>query len=129
MRSLGLTGAHSFPYKFSRVVDMLNANKPVIIYSIPAANILNSHCWNIDGYKVKERKVRTCTYLRGKLLEDNTETETSEMVHCDFGWAGYCNGYYVSGVFKLNDEQVELDSATGKREDTNYNIFTHVVTY
>lgn len=130
MRSIGLPGAHSYLYTFNRVKEMIDARKPLMIYSIPLGNILNCHCWNIDGYKVKQRQVRTKKYdTNGKLIEDKKETETCEMVHCDFGWQGTCNGYYVSGLFNLNDENNELDNASSSKKDINYNAFTHVVTY
>lgn len=130
MRSIGLPGAHSYPYKFSRVQSMINAGKPLIIYSVPLANIFACHCWNIDGYKIKQRQVRTKSYdVDGKLLEDKKETEIYEMVHCDFGWRGNCNGYYISGIFNLNDSRVEFDGGHSTEADYNFNFFTHVVTY
>ncbi len=50
-------------------------------------------------------------------------------VGCDFGWGGNSNGYYVSGIFKLNDSDVELDSGSQYCKTTNYNNYLHVITY
>ena len=88
-----------------------------------------SHCWNIDGYKIQERILTTKTYRNGVFVETTTKTESREMVHCDFGWGGNSNGYYVSGVFKLGDPSVEKDHGTVHNKDTNYNNYLHVVTY
>ena len=44
------------------------------------------------------------------------------MVHCDFGWGGKCNGFYVNGVF------APFDSITGERKE-QYNRHLRIVTY
>ena len=51
------------------------------------------------------------------------------MVHCDFGWEGLCNGYYVSGVFKLNDSNIEHDPGSNYGGNTYYNNLLKVITY
>lgn len=129
MRHIGFTNAHSYSYKFDRVTNMLDNGKPVIIYSVPGINIFKSHCWNIDGYKVKERTVTTNIYFGSTIINTTNRTETVKMVHCDFGWKGRCNGYYVSGVFKLNDSNVEHDPGTPYGGSTNYNNLLKVITY
>lgn len=102
-------------------------------YAIPyilcrALNVIKSHSWNIDGYKIKERTVKTDVYSGMWLKETKTRKETCKMVHCDFGWQGRCNGYYVSGVFKLNDPNIEHDS--GDYDGSNhYNKFLNIITY
>ena len=108
---------------------MLDNACPVIIYSVPNINIPKSHCWNIDGYKIKERTITTKTYKNGTLCNTKVEIEKSKMVHCDFGWYSKCNGYYVSGVFKLGDSSVEKDYGTVHDKDTNYNNYLHIMTY
>lgn len=51
------------------------------------------------------------------------------MVHCDFGWKGICNGYYVSGVFKLNDPNIEHDPDCSYGGNTNYNNLLKIIMY
>ena len=51
------------------------------------------------------------------------------MVHCDFGWGGPCNGYFVSGVFKLNSPNNEFDNPYDKGKNTKYNTLLKIVTY
>lgn len=128
MRSIGLRNAHCHRYSFDRVKEMLDKDCPLIIYSIPGINVFNSHSWNIDGYKIKERTVKTEVYSGMRLKETKTRKETCKMVHCDFGWRGKCNGYYVSGVFKLNDPNVEHDSGWYEGS-THYNNLLKVITY
>lgn len=129
MRQLGFNNAHSHSYSFERVTNMLDNGKPLIIYSVPGINVFKSHSWNIDGYKIKERTVTTKIYSGSTLIKSEEKTETTNMVHCDFGWSGNCNGYYVSGVFKLNDSQIEHDPGTNYGGKTNYNNLLKVITY
>ena len=129
MRFIGLNNAHSHSYSFDRVTSMLDNGKPLIIYSVPGINVFKSHSWNIDGYKIKERTITTNTYRGSTLTNSTSKTETTNMVHCDFGWYGKCNGYYVSGVFKLNDSRVEHDPGTNYEGSTHYNHLLKVITY
>lgn len=129
MRFIGLNNAHSYNYSFDRVTGMIDKGCPLIIYSVPGINVFKSHSWNIDGYKIKERTITTKTYIGNTLQDTKTKTETCKMVHCDFGWDGKCNGYYVSGVFKLNDSNIEHDPGTSYGGDTNYNNLLKVITY
>lgn len=121
MRTIGYYNAHSYKYNFERVTEMIDNNSPLIIYSIPGWNIFKSHSWNIDGYKIKQREVTVYKEMH---------IETMNMVHCSFGWQyGHCNGYYASGVFKLNDKNVEFDSSSDKGRKTHYNNLLKIITY
>ena len=67
-------------------------------------------------------------YKGNTLTKIETKTETREMVHCDFGWEGKCNGYYVSGIFKLNSSENDYDPGSGTK-NTRYNNFIKIITY
>jgi hypothetical protein len=61
------------------------------------------HAWTIDGLLSQEREV-TYTYppdARYPTGYKSTTTVTRELVHCNWGWSGSSNGYYVSGLFNL----------------------------
>ena len=50
--------------------------------------------------------------------------------HCDFGWGGQHNGYYTSGVFKLNDQDAEYDHPEiGNNRKTHYNNYKRILSY
>ena len=52
------------------------------------------------------------------------------MVHCDFGWEGYCNGYFTSGVFNLAGNDVLYDDPYDNGTlDTNYNWYLKIIQY
>lgn len=129
MRFIGLNNAHSHSYSFDKVTGMIDNGCPLIIYSVPGINVTKSHSWNIDGYKIKERTVTNQTYEGNTLKHTTVQTETCKMVHCDFGWKGRCNGYYVSGIFKLNDSNIEHDPNTSYGGSRNYNNLLKVITY
>ncbi len=103
-------------YSTSLAKSMLDNGCPIFICSVPDTgwinyNLFKSHGWNIDGYKTKVT-TKTKKYYKGEMLI-NTETEErrTTMVHCDFGWYGRCNGYFVSGIFDLQDSRVEYDDS------------------
>lgn len=129
MEDEGYDNVAMVDYNFTSVKSMLDNNKPTIICSIPNINIVKSHSWNIDGYKIKKRTKTTEIYKGGELISQKTEEETSQMVHCDFGWKGACNGYYVSGLFKLGDDSVERDEGTSHNQTTNYNNYLKLMIY
>jgi len=122
-------------YSTSAVISMLDEGCPVFICSIPHKGFLNydlgnSHGWNIDGYKVKQTTTTKQIYVNG--VYSHTVTYTSSpttMVHCDFGWQGSCNGYYASGIFKLNNPDVEFDNPHDSGSDINYNFYLKIITY
>lgn len=129
MELMGFKNVKSYEFTFKRAKDMIDQDYPVLISSIPKNYaIWNSHAWNIDGYKVK--KVTTTTkYLRNNIVTHTDIKETTyDMVHCDFGWEGRYNGYYVSGVFKLNDSNAEIDDYRGDSK-THYKHNTKVILY
>ena len=131
MRSIGFKNVDIKYYSFDVVKTQLDRGRPLLFYAMPNVKIQESHCWNIDGYYEKERVKTTKEYKNGNLARTETETGRCKMVHCDFGWQTKCNGYYVSGVFKLDDSRVEHDPDTYWSGDTNYNnwLINRLITY
>ncbi len=117
-------------FRFYRCKDMLDLRKPLIIYAIPSKwKFWNSHAWNIDGYRIDKRKKTTYKYLDGKKTVISEDYETNEMLHCDLGWGGKCNGYYVAGIFKSYYENTELDYEDSPGVNFNYNHYVHIIAY
>lgn len=129
MRSIGYRNVDDWDYRTDRVIKMLDENKPVIIYAMSGSNISvwKSHAWNIDGYKIQERTTITKTYRGGTLVKTEEKKETREMVHCDFGWKGKSNGYYISGVFDT-DNPTEADGED-KGDSFNYKYHQKIIMY
>lgn len=125
MKSMGYTNWNIVDYKFETIKNMINANKPLLIFSIPTGPFIvspfNSHCWNIDGYKVKYRTIKYKHQEDDGTFSFTERYEYLDMVHCDFGWHGVSNGYYVSDVFNSSDSNVEMDSSNnGNNFDYKY---------
>lgn len=132
LRSAGYKNAEDYKYTFERVISMLDDDKPLLIYAMPNWEIWNSHCWNIDGYKIKERTI-TKEYYRNydELVKTEVEKEQVRMIHCDMGWRGNNNGYFVSGVFNLKDENIEYDSPnpSDNNNTSDYDNFIRIILY
>lgn len=117
MKKIGFANAKISSYSFTKVYDMLCNGKPVIIYSIPTSGITESHCWNIDGF-TKCYKGIAGSYKSYKML------------HCDFGWENEdCNGYYVDGIFNLNNPDNIYDHDSNNISNLYFKNYIHIITY
>jgi len=127
MRKIGIKNSHTRTYSSDRVRSMLDNGSPLIVMAVPGIKINSSHAWNIDGYKIKKRTITTKIFRGSQLDSIKESSDSTLMVHCDFGWGGSANGYYVSGIFNSKSKNTELDwgGSTGGK----FNNFIHVVTY
>ena len=98
--------------------NMVLSNLPFYIYgrdtngTATNYNDDDEHAWVIDGL----RDVRTDAY---QVVEDNGEiisrtltySTLASYLHCNYGWGGNCDGYYICGIFdttqRLDDEYIE----------------------
>ena len=87
--------ADVIPYDGNRVIEMLNQNLP--IYITGGNEDRMGHAWVIDGYEYREyyNKLTSTTFVGCK------DPET--YVHCNYGQEGYCDGYYLNGVFDFTE--------------------------
>ena len=120
-------------YNNSDVLHSLNADCPVFICSLPSRNwhdydFANSHGWVLDGYGTRKRTTTVTTFRDGvQQSEPEVRNDTLTMVHCNFGWGGDCNGYFVSGIFDLRSPDAQFDSIVN--DNTNYNCYLKIITY
>lgn len=129
LKSCGLSNVSEYKYNFDKITAMIDQGKPVFIYAIPNWDITASHAWNIDGYKIKERTVNIGVYKDQHYLYTTQDKQYQYLVHCDFGWSGKNNGYFISGIFKLNSEENEYDHPNGELYDLNFNKHIRIITY
>lgn len=128
LSSLGLP-ADIKDYDFDIVASMLDNSKPVIIYGIPGWRVTSCHSWNIDGYKVRTKTTTITNYHNDSIVSTSSNIEEYKMVHCCFNWRGNYDGYYVSGIFDMDDERVEFDSTLNKGEKSHYTWLLRILTY
>lgn len=122
-------------YNTQRVLQALDNSCPVFICSVPYNGGLSfdfgkSHGWNIDGYKLLVTITQYDYYENGLYVSTSYSSTTHTMVHCDFGWGGFCNGYFTSGIFNLNNTSyhTQFDNPSNSG-DTNYNAYLKTITY
>lgn len=115
----------SMEYFYLRINDYAtkHAYKTVVDRRIPAytrgvcydsnGKKVGGHAWVIDGYYKYQRAIYDKPYDPFNPFVEPPKvigTETHHLVHCNFGWAnGTANGYYLSGIFDLEDGAKELD--------------------
>lgn len=75
-----------------------------------------NHAWVIDG--VLSQKRRADVYLSsGAHVE--TYYESRKLYHCNFGWAGLCDGYYYSnGICDPSKKPVEIENKNDRDSNT-----------
>ena len=68
-------------YRENIILDMISEHKPVLIGASNQWIGGKGHAWVIDGYMYS--------------------STAGHLLHCNMGWGGPGNGYYVSGVFDV----------------------------
>jgi len=112
------------------VYNMLKNNKPALVCAI--SKIFDGHAWVVDGYLHRMRQEICIRNRDGKERRDTTYRE-QQLVHCNWGWGGNCNGYYSQGVFNLKNGAVAVEKNNGESEthksNDNFNWFLRVISY
>ena len=135
LSSIGYKSVKLSDYRTEIVTNMIDHYGPIAICSVPKKDWYNydlakSHAWNIDGYRVNQTIVTNEVYRKGKLYSSTQiKKDPVVLVHCDWGWRGIDNGYFVSGIFDLsNRDDIIFDGPTSS-VNTNYNFFLKVIEY
>lgn len=75
------------------------------------------HAWLVDGYLNQERTRNVVDRKTNKTISSTKETRL--LVHCNWGWGGYRDGYFYPGVFDSNNP-VNLRSADVEENTPKY---------
>lgn len=130
MSNIGFKNVDEVKYNTSKVTSMLDSGCPVIISAIPdKVKVTKAHAWTIDAYKKTRIQTDTKYYRGGVYRKTETTYETSTMVHCNFGWGGKNDGYFVSGIFDLDSRDVNLDKPSLGTSDEYYNGRIRIIVY
>ena len=100
---------------------------PVIMRAAKHNHHSTGHMWLLDGWLTQQRTVSKL--LQGKMTH---YTETRELVHCNWGWGGYGDGYFVPGYFRLTARQAKeegVDSNDSVKIDNFYTSRPRLFTY
>lgn len=111
-------GGCQVDYNISTICDVIQ-NRPVYIcaYRINENGDRKGHAWVLDKVWTKGR-TKTTTWLPSG--NSTSVVEYQYLVHCNFGYSGYYNGYYYSGDFDLANPVISDDTTDPKTIDRNY---------
>lgn len=95
----GFEGTSLDWYAYETVRAMLDKKFPVFILAQQSREGKDGHAWVIDAYTFQWRNYQIVDPATKKVLKYGRESRN--MVHCNFGWGGANDGYYVDGVFNM----------------------------
>lgn len=102
---------HAFGnYDFGTCYNELENNRPVLVYGIDSVN--GGHIWVIDGILIQSHHV-----LVGFGNSTIGRIHIQRLVHCNWGFNGNFNGYFLSDVFDTSKRVRESDVTRG-----NYSV-------
>lgn len=99
------------------------SNSPVYI-SAAASNSLIGHAWVLDGAALRGRTMY-CYDRAGNLLSTK-DSERQFLIHCNWGWGGSNNGYFLKNVFDTAQKQADDDLRTRTHYSERYNLYYDV---
>lgn len=67
------------------------------------------HVWIVDGVTTQHR---TITYMHGN--HRHKIDQDRELLHCNWGWDGFCNGWFLAGVFNAKEKRIYTDNNWGQ---------------
>ncbi len=123
-RYSGYPNANFVSYTLSIITSMLSANKPVFTCGWSSNN--SGHGWIIDGCKIfKIDHWIRYNYASAPSEEYIEYTDNYNLLHCNYGWEGTCDGYYNSGIFGTNNNLPGdyIDFSIGDLPGTTFNIY------
>ena len=130
LKSQGYTNSSTSGYSFDNIKKSIDAGCPVPIcgqsmkktttknhrflwwtWTTSSVSYSGGHAFIIDGYYNM-----TCTATNGS----NIITITDNFIHCNTGWGGLRNGYYLSGVMNFGMGPLTNDNTDRSIEGTSY---------
>lgn len=89
--------------------NKLDVETPVIMQGSDIQND-GCHAWILDGYYQGEVTTKKFTMDGGA---ETIYVGSVGKVHCNFGWGGLCDGYYVDNMFDTATRNYDIDSSVG----------------
>ncbi len=126
LKDLGYSNVHKKKgYKADVINDMLSKSRPVYIAATRSGG--HAHAWVIDGSATLTRTKRT--FINGVL--SNTSTQSQFMLHCNYGWAGNADGYYIAKMFdpSVGALATEDGNSSGTSSTGHYNDAYRIIKY
>ncbi len=124
-------------YSCEDIKEIVQNNKPVIMTGRTTSN--KGHAWIVDGWKDYLIRTTTASEVEGPVDSVTPEytitNEYFDRIHCNFGWGGHCDGYYIGDIFdcRIVNNYIEPgigdvpDSGSG--DDYKYDLTLKMYSY
>lgn len=136
LNEIGYSNVAYVDYDYNDVFDMVYTNKYPTIIKGNDVDDNSGHAWVIDGCFNFTVNSYLCSIPANSINVTRTYigSSTTRKVHCNFGWNGYCDGYYSDGVFNTNVARGANDivGEIGDKSSTtdyNYSQLNYIITY
>ncbi|MBR4853393.1 MAG: C10 family peptidase [Alistipes sp.] len=123
-----------YDYSRARVVNMLENDKPVYTRGMQS-DLNEGHAWVIDGYYQYRVDEWERSYI-GQFIDEEriVATYNYDLLHCNYGWGGSCDGYYTQGTFDTTNRLASdrIDTAIGDvgcEGDYNFTVDIQIIQY
>ncbi len=113
---------------YNDAYPMLTNRNPLIFASwgYNQEGRLVGHAWVVDGCIYQKQCIQF--YNQNDVLTGEVY-ETRNYVHCNWGWNGNCDGYYITNVFNLSNGAPIPDSGTSGSMNFTFTLSTLAITY
>lgn len=140
-RAYGYQSSNLCDYSFATIKSEIFAQRPVYVRANSFKHVTRTprflfwggktevsysggHAWILDGIKGLRRKVSKIDRFTNKVVD--VSYQTKELVHCNFGWNGNDNGYYLSKAFNTVKgpemrSSGEVDETYGQKYNYQFN--------
>lgn len=129
LETIGYKKGFSSQFNNDYVITALDMNCPLLAdgyrnkTTVLGINIkfTKGHCWVIDGYKCIKNKIeyKTIDNATGAYVSAVSYSDTY-FLHNNWGWEGYGNGYFLSGVFDVTSPYQLDNEAKAESGEKNY---------
>ena len=111
-------------YNSTTAKNLILADKPVVMTGaayVEEDNNYVGHAWLLDGWLERTIRITRSEDVDGDVgagdggAEVTVTEDYCNVVHCNFGWEGKCDGYYNCNVFDVSSGLEFLDTTIGDR--------------
>jgi hypothetical protein len=121
-------------YSINDIKNMLNFTNPVYMQGHEVGDN-SAHAWVIDGYHNYKIDEWERSYF-GEFVDEEKIIATYyyNIVHCNYGWGGLCDGYYTDGIFnttiEIDDDMIDTSVGdSGGSNVYNFNSGLTIIKY
>ncbi len=131
LKTIGFPNARTTAWDNDFAYNMIYSNSEPLgigVYRLKEDGTSTGHFWVLDGWMDVIKNVWRLVKEYGAVLPERTlisSTLDSQLVHCNFGWGGTCDGYYTPNTYDLTIEKtgVYIEPLLGDIPNTMNRIY------